>query len=82
VAVENRWITVGAGLARWRRSFLTFSGLIGSEFLPHLDEGAIWARGAMANSVGETEGTLFAEQNRYIFASFPRLPRSSRNPGA
>ena len=27
--------------------YLTFSGIIGAEFLPHLDEGAIWARGAL-----------------------------------
>jgi cobalt-zinc-cadmium resistance protein CzcA len=33
------------------------SGVIGSEFLPHLDEGAIWARGTLAPSTGPTEGT-------------------------
>ena len=30
------------------------SGAIGSEFLPHLDEGAIWARGTLAPSTGPT----------------------------
>ena len=29
---------------------------IGSEFLPHLDEGAIWVRGTLAPSTGPTEG--------------------------
>jgi len=82
-AIENRYITVGAGLASLAVAlFLTFSGLIGSEFLPHLDEGAIWARGAMANSVGETEGTRFAEQNRYIFASFPEVTKVVSQAGA
>ena len=48
------WITVGVGLVSMALAlFLTFSGVIGSEFLPHLDEGAIWARGEMANSIGE-----------------------------
>ena len=29
--------------------YLGFSGVpVGSEFLPHLDEGAIWARGTLA----------------------------------
>ena len=28
--------------------FLRFSGVMGSEFLPHLDEGAIWVRGTLA----------------------------------
>jgi cobalt-zinc-cadmium resistance protein CzcA len=82
-AIENRWITVGVGLASLAGAlFLTFSGVIGSEFLPHLDEGAIWARGAMANSVGETEGTRFAQQNRYIFASFPEVTKVVSQSGA
>jgi heavy metal efflux system protein len=82
-AIENRWITVGVGLASLAGALiLTFSGIIGSEFLPHLDEGAIWARGAMANSVGETEGTRFAEQNRYIFASFPEVTKVVSQSGA
>ena len=83
LAIHNRWITVGVGLASLAVAlFLTFSGVIGSEFLPHLDEGAIWARGAMANSVGETEGTRFAEQNRYIFASFPEVTKVVSQSGA
>jgi heavy metal efflux system protein len=83
LAIENRWITVSVGLASLALAlFLTFSGVIGSEFLPHLDEGAIWARGAMANSVGETEGTRFTEQNRRIFASFPEVTKVVSQAGA
>ena len=82
-AIEHRWITVGVGLASLAVAlFLTFSGVIGSEFLPHLDEGAIWARGAMANSVGETEGTRFTQQSRYIFASFPEVTKVVSQAGA
>ncbi len=83
LAIENRWITFGVALASLAlAAFLAFSGIIGSEFLPHLDEGAIWARGAMANSVGETEGTRFAQQNRYIFASFPEVTKVVSQSGA
>ena len=53
--------------------FLMFSGVIGSEFLPHLDEGAIWARGTLAPSTGPTEGTRVMNQARVIFASFPEV---------
>ncbi len=82
-AIEHRVIVVGVGLASLAFAlFLAFSGVIGSEFLPHLDEGAIWARGAMANSVGETEGTRFTEQNRYIFASFPEVTKVVSQSGA
>jgi cobalt-zinc-cadmium resistance protein CzcA len=83
LAIEFRWITVGLGVASLVVSlFLTFSGIIGSEFLPHLDEGAIWARGEMANSVGETEGTRFAQQSRYTFASFPEVTKVVSQSGA
>jgi heavy metal efflux system protein len=82
-AIEHRWITVGVALASFAvAGFLAFSGVIGSEFLPHLDEGAIWARGAMANSVGETEGTRFTQQSRYIFASFPEVTKVVSQAGA
>jgi heavy metal efflux system protein len=82
-AVEHRVFIVGIGLASLAVAiFLTFSGIIGSEFLPHLDEGAIWARGQMANSVGETEGTRFAAQNRIILASFPEVTKVVSQAGA
>jgi len=51
--------------------FLGFSGVIGSEFLPHLDEGAIWVRGTLAPSSGPTAGIDLARKARQILASFP-----------
>jgi len=73
-AIEHRWITLGVGLAALAVTlFLAFSGVIGGEFLPHLDEGAIWARGSLANSTSLTEGTRFTNQCRLIFASFPEV---------
>ena len=50
-----------------------FSGVIGSEFLPHLDEGAIWARGTLAPSTGPSEGVRVMNQARVMFASFPEV---------
>ena len=82
-AIQHRFIVVAGALASFAVGlFLAFSGVIGSEFLPHLDEGAIWARGAMANSVGETEGTRFTQQSRYIFASFPEVTKVVSQAGA
>ena len=74
MAIRLRWITVAVaaaalGLSAW----LATSGIIGSEFLPHLDEGAIWARGTLAPSTGPTEGTRLTDQARIIFASFPEV---------
>ena len=54
-AIEHRRTTVAAGAASFVVAvFLMGSGVIGSEFLPHLDEGAIWVRGTLAPSTGPT----------------------------
>ena len=72
--IAHHWITVGGGIgALCLALFLGVSGIIGSEFLPHLDEGAIWARGSLANSTSLTEGSRFTDQARLIFASFPEV---------
>ena len=75
-AIAHRWLTLGTGLvALGASAYLAFSGVIGSEFLPHLDEGAIWARGTLADSTNLTEGTRFADQCRLVFASFPEVTK-------
>jgi heavy metal efflux system protein len=82
-AIEHRKATFGAGLfALAAMLFLAFSGMIGSEFLPHLDEGAIWARGTLSNSTGYTVGTRFADQSRIIFAAFPEVTTVVSQSGA
>lgn len=53
--------------------WLFVGGKIGSEFLPHLDEGAIWARGTLAPSAGPDEGTAVMQRAQLIFASFPEV---------
>jgi len=72
--LEHRALTLGIGVAALAGSlYLALSGIIGSEFLPHLDEGAIWARGTLSNSTSLTEGERFATSARYVFASFPEV---------
>jgi len=73
-AIDNRRVTVGfSAFAVVLAAFLMVSGVIGSEFLPHLDEGAIWVRGTLAPSTGPTEGTRVMNQARIILASFPEV---------
>ncbi|HYM11637.1 MAG TPA: CusA/CzcA family heavy metal efflux RND transporter [Bryobacterales bacterium] len=72
--VRHRWITTGAAVAALAGSLaLAYSGAVGSEFLPHLDEGAIWARGTLASSTGPTEGERTVREARRIFAGFPEV---------
>ena len=73
-AIRARWVTVGgAVLCVAATVWLASSGMIGSEFLPHLDEGAIWARGTLAPSTGPAEGTRLMNQARIILAAFPEV---------
>jgi cobalt-zinc-cadmium resistance protein CzcA len=73
-AVGHRWVIAAVALiAVAGTAYLGFSGAIGSEFLPHLDEGAIWARGTLANSTSLSEGEKFTENERMVFASFPEV---------
>ncbi len=73
-AIEHKGITLTVGACiPLISAVVLYSGVIGSEFLPHLDEGAIWARGTLAPSTGPTEGTRVMNQARIIFASFPEV---------
>jgi len=75
-AIRHRWITIGAGGFLFLVAiYLAFSGVIGSEFLPHLDEGAIWLRGTLAPSTGPSEGLKVVDRAREILASFPEVPQ-------
>jgi cobalt-zinc-cadmium resistance protein CzcA len=53
--------------------YLTLGGPIGSEFLPHLDEGSIWVRGTLPPSEGPTASIDFTNKARLVMASFPEV---------
>ena len=81
-AVEHRFVTVGVaafGLAV--AIYLAVGGVIGSEFLPHLDEGALWVRGTLAPSTGPSEGIRLANQARVLLCSFPEVPQCTSQVG-
>jgi cobalt-zinc-cadmium resistance protein CzcA len=63
----------GAVLALIASAILVWSGAIGSEFLPHLDEGSIWVRGTLAPSTGPTESIAVTNRARIILAAFPEV---------
>src|SRR6202522_3394700 len=73
-AIEHRYVTVGVAIgALVLAGFLGLSGVIGSEFLPHLDEGAIWVRGTLAPSTGPTTGVATMNKARVLLAAFPEV---------
>ncbi len=73
-AIRLRWITAGIAAFVFAASvWIMVSGIIGSEFLPHLDEGAIWARATLAPSTGPNSGVAVMNRARIIMASFPEV---------
>jgi cobalt-zinc-cadmium resistance protein CzcA len=81
-AIHRRWLVVGgAAVCLLAAAYLLTSGVIGSEFLPHLDEGAIWVRGTLAPSTGPSEGIRLANQARVLLASFPEVTVATSQVG-
>ena len=81
-AIRLRVLTVAGGLASLALAiYLTVGGVIGSEFLPHLDEGSLWVRGTLAPSTGPREGTRVANQARILLCSFPEATECTSQVG-
>ena len=73
-AILHRKMTLGISLLLFVIAiYLTFGGPIGSEFLPHLDEGSIWVRGTLPPSEGPTASIDFTDKARLVMASFPEV---------
>jgi cobalt-zinc-cadmium resistance protein CzcA len=73
-AILHRNWTLGISTALFLVAvYLTVGGPIGSEFLPHLDEGSIWVRGTLPPSEGPTASIDFTNKARVAMASFPEV---------
>jgi cobalt-zinc-cadmium resistance protein CzcA len=46
---------------------------IGGEFMPHLDEGALWVRATMPYTISFEEASRFAPQVRQILMTYPQV---------
>ncbi len=73
-AIVHRGWTLGISAILFAFAvFLSVGGPIGSEFLPHLDEGSIWVRGTLPPSEGPTASIDFTNKARLVMASFPEV---------
>ena len=79
-AIGARYITVGIAAACLLGAFLIARG-IGSEFLPHLDEGALWVRGTLAPSTGPSEGISVADKVRVMLCKYPEVNQTTSQVG-
>jgi cobalt-zinc-cadmium resistance protein CzcA len=72
VCLRHRPATVAACLAVFGAS-LTLAPFIGAEFMPHLDEGALWVRATMPYTISFDEASKLAPQVRAILLGFPQV---------
>jgi cobalt-zinc-cadmium resistance protein CzcA len=82
LAIRLRWLTVATGVAGLGVAlYLWLGGVIGSEFLPHLDEGALWVRGTLAPSTGPSEGIRLSNQARLLLCAWPEVTQCTSQVG-
>ena len=65
-------LVVGASAVAFAASLLLVP-FIGAEFMPHLDEGAIWIRATMPYTISFEEAKKLSPQVRAILRSFPEV---------
>ena len=81
-AIHHHRFTIGAGvLGLILAIYLAFSGIIGSEFLPHLDEGSLWVRGTLEQSAGPGDGIQVSNEARVLLCSFPEVTECTSQTG-
>ena len=74
-SLSRRKLVVGIALASFALTlYLAFGGPIGSEFLPHLDEGALWVRGTLPPSTSYEGAAEVVKKARSIFMKYPEVP--------
>jgi cobalt-zinc-cadmium resistance protein CzcA len=64
--------TVAVCAALLLASLLVFA-MVGAEFMPHLDEGALWVRATMPSTISFDESAKIVPQIRSIISSFPEV---------
>jgi cobalt-zinc-cadmium resistance protein CzcA len=71
-ALANRVLTLGAAAVIFVLSVAAAQGL-GSEFLPHLEEGNLWIRASMPPSISLEAGDATVNRMRRIIKSYPEI---------
>ncbi|MBU6401696.1 MAG: CusA/CzcA family heavy metal efflux RND transporter [Verrucomicrobia bacterium] len=70
--LAHPWLTVGASAALLGGALLLVPW-IGAEFMPHLDEGALWIRATMPYTISFEESAKISPQVRALLRSFPEV---------
>ncbi len=71
-ALDHPKLTLGAALLIFLAA-LSIIPSIGAEFMPQLDEGALWVRATMPYTISWREAAYIAPQIRHILMSYPQV---------
>ena len=72
IALKLRWLVLAAAVAGLALTGFVLTQL-GSEFLPKLDEGSLWVRCYMPQTISPTESDRIVQKIRAIVTSFPEV---------
>jgi cobalt-zinc-cadmium resistance protein CzcA len=72
VCLAHRWLTTTVSALLLGGSLLLIPR-VGAEFMPHLDEGALWVRATMPYTISFEESKKIAPEVRRILRSFPEV---------
>jgi cobalt-zinc-cadmium resistance protein CzcA len=72
LCLRHPWGTTALSALLLAGSLLLVPG-IGAEFMPHLDEGALWVRATMPSTISFEEAAKISPQVRAILRSFPQV---------
>jgi cobalt-zinc-cadmium resistance protein CzcA len=72
-AVELAWCLKHPAVTMVFGATLLLVPLIGGEFMPHLDEGALWVRATLPYTISFEEASKIAPQIRQILVSYPQV---------
>jgi heavy metal efflux system protein len=74
-ALNHKAVVIGVCLLSFVGSlYLALGGPIGSEFLPHLDEGNIWLRGTLPPSTSHSAASALVKKARGVLMQFKEIP--------
>jgi len=71
-AIANQKLTLLIAVLIFAATLLTVP-FIGGEFMPHLDEGALWVRATMPYTISFEEASKIAPQLRAVLISYPQV---------
>lgn len=72
ICLAHPWLTTLASVVVLGASLLLIPA-IGAEFMPHLDEGALWVRATMPYTISFEEAARVTPQIRRVLRSFPQV---------